>query len=102
MTKNSWHFWLTFLACVAFSLTLTARLNAEQHTVGSGGDFATIALALADEGVGRGDTLTLLTCDTWNPQAQTFVKRLVVRARLVEVQPIGGSLWVPDTARIYE
>lgn len=33
---------------------------ATQHTVGSGADFATIALALADEAVGRGDTLALL------------------------------------------
>jgi sortase A len=32
------------------------------------------------------DTLTLMTCNTWNPQTLTFDQRLVVRAELIEVQ----------------
>jgi sortase A len=38
------------------------------------------------------DILTLMTCSTWNPQTMTFSQRLVVRAGLVEVQPIGGAV----------
>ena len=46
---------LTLLVVACFGVASGA-----DHTVGSGGDFATIALALADGGVGRDDTLLLL------------------------------------------
>jgi LPXTG-site transpeptidase (sortase) family protein len=34
------------------------------------------------------EQLTLLTCDSWNPNTWTFEQRLVVRGSLVEVQPL--------------
>jgi LPXTG-site transpeptidase (sortase) family protein len=34
--------------------------------------------------------ITMITCTGWDPELQTYLQRLVVNARLLEVRPLGG------------
>lgn len=40
----------------------------------------------------KGDALTLITCETWNPRQKSFDERRVVRSALVEVRTLSAEM----------